>query len=137
MAEVRRVTEAVRGGGLMVDEDLFEEVFGDAQKWVLLELALSALLTRGRSSRGASPQFIDALPSVQEAESESASCPVCLASHATILTEQEYAEVSDFAGDDLGLRRLPCKHVLCGKCARRWLRLVRRRAISPALRPAC
>lgn len=92
-------------------------------------IALRLLTPDCFSSQGATSKFIDDLPNVHEAESETATCPVCLATHATILTEQEYAEVSDFAGDDLGLRRLPCRHVLCGKCARRWLKLVSHRQL--------
>ncbi len=74
-------------------------------------------------------------------------CPICLLTLSNILTEQEYAEATDhYVGDEkeLGLRRLPCGqggsgagaggeegkvkggHVICGKCARKWLRLVSR-----------
>jgi hypothetical protein len=73
------------------------------------------------------------------------SCPVCQLSYAEILTEQEYAESTDHyiggANADLGLRRLPCQtdtgdqeaslggHIMCGRCARKWLRLVSSRRI--------
>lgn len=73
------------------------------------------------------------------------SCPVCQLSYAEILTEQEYAESTDHyiggADADLGLRRLPCQkdtgdqeaslggHIMCGRCARKWLRLVSSRRI--------
>lgn len=73
------------------------------------------------------------------------SCPVCQLSYAEILTEQEYAESTDHyiggANADLGLRRLPCQkdtgdqeaslggHIMCGRCARKWLRLVSLRRI--------
>jgi hypothetical protein len=66
-------------------------------------------------------------------------------SYAEILTEQEYAESTDHyiggANADLGLRRLPCQkdtgepeaslggHIMCGRCARKWLRLVSSRRI--------
>ena len=68
------------------------------------------------------------------------SCPICHLTYAEILTEEEYATASDhFVGgavQDLGLRILPCRqsgmnpgtteqdHVICGKCVRKWLRLV-------------
>jgi hypothetical protein len=62
-------------------------------------------------------------------------------SYAQIVTEQEYAEASDYhiGGnvEEMGLRRLPCEgadggtvgggkagHIVCGKCAAKWLRLV-------------
>lgn len=115
---------------VMVDADLLEEVFGD-----------------GTTSRnGASEDFVRSLKHVTEQELlrqdqdlYAQSCPVCQLSYAEILTEQEYAESTDHyiggANADLGLRRLPCQkdtgdqeaslggHIMCGRCARKWLRL--------------
>lgn len=78
-----------------------------------------------------------ALPMSDDEQNQS--CPICLLSYAQILTEQEYAEASDYhvGGnvEEMGLRRLPCGtgdgtgtagkgHIVCGKCAGKWLRLV-------------
>jgi len=73
-------------------------------------------------------------------QSDGQSCPICHLTYAEILTEEEYATASDHfiggAAQDLGLRILPCRqsntnpgttdqdHVVCGKCVRKWLRLV-------------
>ncbi|KAJ9091898.1 hypothetical protein QFC19_008924 [Naganishia cerealis] len=147
MQELQRIVGAVRfgggageqqevdGGGLMVDEDLYEEIFGN----------LDAL---GGNVRGASQGFIKTLPRVTgedlpatiEDDEQNQSCPICVLSYAQILTEQEYAEASDYhiGGnvEEMGLRRLPCAgatvgssaggisgHIVCGKCAGKWLRL--------------
>ncbi|KAK4688768.1 hypothetical protein P7C73_g1343, partial [Tremellales sp. Uapishka_1] len=120
-AFLAQIADAVRsGGGLTVDENLYEELF-DSEDHL------------GRRAQGSSEAFIDTLKHVTEDQVGSispseANCPVCLYGFGAILTEQEYALSSEsFMGDDkeLGLRRLPCndKHLICGKCARRWLRL--------------
>ena len=67
-----------------------------------------------------------------------ATCPVCLHFLDAIQTEAEYAEASDgfVPGNaiDLGIRRLPCAHVICGKCARTWLQLVSDSPFVPIVR---
>ncbi|CAD6565116.1 MAG: hypothetical protein TREMPRED_000929 [Tremellales sp. Tagirdzhanova-0007] len=115
---IAHVEEAMHEGGLQVDEGLYEDIFGgeDASR---------------RRLQGATESFIDALPHIPSSTASDvdlATCPVCLHFLDAIQTEAEYAEASDgfVPGNaiDLGIRRLPCAHVICGKCARTWLQLV-------------
>ncbi|BEI81192.1 hypothetical protein CcaverHIS002_0203520 [Cutaneotrichosporon cavernicola] len=108
MAQVDAATQA--HGGIMVDEEVYEELFAAAPP-----------------GRGARPEFIAALPRPKVVP-RGESCPVCLQTLAAIETEEEYALASEsFFGDTeaLGLRELPCtaKHVVCARCCKQWLTL--------------
>ncbi|KLT44449.1 hypothetical protein CC85DRAFT_283671 [Cutaneotrichosporon oleaginosum] len=108
MAQIDAATQA--HGGIMVDEEIYEELFASVPP-----------------GRGARPEFIAALPRPKTVP-RGESCPVCLQTLAAIETEEEYALASEsFFGDTeaLGLRELPCtaKHVVCARCAKQWLTL--------------
>ncbi|TXT13040.1 hypothetical protein VHUM_01441 [Vanrija humicola] len=107
IAQVDATADA--GGSVIVDADLYEEIF--------------ARLPVGVGARDA---FIAALKRPAAPLPRDEACPICLASCAAIETEEEYALASEsYFGDTdaLGLRALPCpaQHVLCARCAREWL----------------
>ncbi|WOO82082.1 E3 ubiquitin-protein ligase [Vanrija pseudolonga] len=107
IAQVDATADA--GGSVIVDADLYEEIFARIPVGVGARDAFIASL-----KRPAAP------PQADEA------CPVCLQSLVSIETEEEYALASEhYFGDTdaLGLRALPCpaQHVVCARCAREWL----------------
>ncbi|KAJ9092396.1 hypothetical protein QFC21_006898 [Naganishia friedmannii] len=148
MQELQRIVGAVRlgesqggqpevdGGGLMVDEDLYDEIFGNLEA-LGGKLRLTASYLSPRSPHSQTHSLHQTHPADDE---QNQSCPICMLSYDQIITEQEYAEASDYhiGGnvEEMGLRRLPCAgpsggsvgggksgHIVCGKCASKWLRL--------------